>query len=1495
MPNFWGSSVLLFLTRSSRVLLAAAMVSTMLAVIAPARASAAVTAPTGLSPSTGTAVSANPVLSWRPVTGAAKYSVQVSTDAGYTTLAFSVTTALTRATPKSNLPAGPLYWRVAAVDSAGVSSEWAETTFTRNAFAGPTPLTPADGEQLPFPEKPPVFSWSSLPGVSSYTLQVDDAPNFVSAASYTTSNTSFVLSTPQPANQLYYWRVQGVTRDRLVTSFSETRTYSTGPVDAPVPSYPPNTDVQPLDDVVLAWGPVAGAETYHVQISPNTDFTNNTIDVQGVKGTRWSPAMTIANGSYWWRVRARDASGAYGDWSEQPRTFRRAWSQRPTLVSPGSGPTVEQGPTFRWTPVKYADRYELDLGTDVNFTPGTYLKCFTNHTVFSPQMTVSQSLGSVTSGMDLDCTTSGTGQSREPSQPKVGIPYYWRVRGIDNPSGVVGVFSEIRSFTYTPFGSGTGGLRLLEPADGATVTVPTLSWSAVPNVTSYRVVITSRLARTVSDVTTLALSFTPPRKLVATDGPFTWRVYANTHDGRQYAGPDRSFSLTDAAAGGAVPDNLTATPVADSRMPSLSWDPVSGATSYQVWFSTPGSDTYYQLGYGNTASNSGSYAYPATTYVADTSNTIAMLTPGTYTWYVKALTPSGTVASSLAEYVILPMPHAEGHRVESGWDSATSSPAVSCSTGRVGEGSCTASDTPTLSWDAVPNAGFYYVYVTTDAAHTNVVRTYATVAPTLTPRESLKDSQAGETFYWYARPCIALKACGPLGDPGKDFNFDETFLKRSSAIVGISAGSSTPPPSGWPLEPCVTPARPDEPAVVVPDQVTFCWDDYLATTGRKAGVVSEQEAKTYRVQVSAASDFSTLLDSVEVDQTTYTAATKTYPEGPVYWRVQAVDGSANALTWSPTYVLRKSSPAPRPVSPASRATVNGAPSFAWSPQPYAAQYEVEIYRNALADPISTDSNYASINRVVTAKTDQSAYAATTSLAPGTYAWRLRRLDADARPGPWHEGSPAAPLVFTVRATAPTLSSPTSGAAVAAADMLFAWNATLGASMYRFESSSSSSFSTIKERVDTASLAWAPTAVYAAGTYYWRVSALDGSNAVLATSAPWSLTVGTATVTAPGMTYRSMTPARIVNTTTGLGGTAIAANSTRIVQVTGKGGVPTTGVGAVTLNVTVTNPAAAGTFTVYQEGKTKPATPLLSFSGAQTVPAMVQIGLPSTGRVVVANNSAGTAHLLVDVLGRFTTAADAAKSNEGRYTPLQPASLLNTATSTKPAAGSTTTVKVLGVGGVPTSGVSAIVLNLAASGSTAAGNAVAFAGGAIRPATANLHYAAAQAVANRAVVPVGADGTVRVYTSQAAHLAVDVTGWYTSATGPASGAYFVPAANPVRVADSRVGGPAPETPWTAGLTRDVQLTGVGGVPAATAVPAPVAVVYNLTASAGTTGGYLTSFPSGAARPAVQDVRFPKTKSVSNHTVGKLGSGGKVSVYNATGDTHVSVDVYGWYVQ
>ena len=85
-----------------------------------------------------------------------------------------------------------------------------------------------------------------------------------------------------------------------------------------------------------------------------------------------------------------------------------------------------------------------------------------------------------------------------------------------------------------------------------------------------------------------------------------------------------------------------------------------------------------------------------------------------------------------------------------------------------------------------------------------------------------------------------------------------------------------------------------------------------------------------------------------------------------------------------------------------------------------------------------------------------------------------------------------------------------------------------------------------------------------------------------------------------------TPRRIVDTRIGIGGSAsrLVGGTPRVLQIAGQGGVPSTGVQLVALNVTVVNPTAAGFLTTYPDGEPVPNASSLNFSPGQTVPNFV---------------------------------------------------------------------------------------------------------------------------------------------------------------------------------------------------------------------------------------------------------------------------------------------------
>jgi hypothetical protein len=93
------------------------------------------------------------------------------------------------------------------------------------------------------------------------------------------------------------------------------------------------------------------------------------------------------------------------------------------------------------------------------------------------------------------------------------------------------------------------------------------------------------------------------------------------------------------------------------------------------------------------------------------------------------------------------------------------------------------------------------------------------------------------------------------------------------------------------------------------------------------------------------------------------------------------------------------------------------------------------------------------------------------------------------------------------------------------------------------------------------------------------------------------------------------------------------------------------------------------------------------------------------------------------------------------------------------AGSVTVLTVVGRGGVPVSGVGAVVLNVAVTGSSVGGWLTVFPSGVSRPVAANVNFGAGETVSNAVVATVGVNGTVSIYASAGTHLIVDVQGWF----------------------------------------------------------------------------------------------------------------------------------------
>ncbi|HVL06042.1 MAG TPA: fibronectin type III domain-containing protein [Acidimicrobiales bacterium] len=408
---------------------------------------------------------------------------------------------------------------------------------------------------------------------------------------------------------------------------------------------------------------------------------------------------------------------------------------------------------------------------------------------------------------------------------------------------------------------------------------------------------------------------------------------------------------------------------------------------------------------------------------------------------------------------------------------------------------------------------------------------------------------------------------------------------------------------------------------------------------------------------------------------------------------------------------------------------------------------------------------------------------------------------------------------------------------------------------------------------------------AENTYTFKVAAVNsvGTGPQSAASSPVTPSLGAR--------FNPLPPARILDTREGNGAPTgrVAQGGAIDLQVTGRGGVPVTGVSAVALNVTVTEPTALSYLTAWPTGDARPLASNLNYTAGQTVPNLVVVKVGAGGKVSLYNN-AGTTHVIADVSGWYGAGGGTQGS---RYHPVAPSRLLDTrsglgAVASKLAPQGALDLQVTGRAGVPATGVTAVAVNVTVTEPSAGGFLTTWPTGGLPPLASSLNFATAQTVANLAVVKVGSDGKISFFNGGGGvHVVADVAGWF-GPEGEATGARFHPLA-PARALDTRSGNGAPVAPLASGSSLSLQVTGRGGVPA-TGVSA---VILNVIAVDPVAGGYLTVWPNGEALPLASNLNFAAGRTVPNLVVAKVGAGGKVNIFNGGGAAHLVADVAGWY--
>jgi hypothetical protein len=703
---------------------------------------------------------------------------------------------------------------------------------------------------------------------------------------------------------------------------------------------------------------------------------------------------------------------------------------RPTPTSPVESAVVQFLPSFAWTSIKGADKYQFQISADAGMNSPVLGSGKDNFFTRNTRATL------------LKTVPNGT--------------YYWRVRAV-GADGSVSQWTHPRAFRK----SWTLQPAIQTPSSGDALSFPAnpvvLRWSGVAGAAQY-------LVSVASDPTLGSLVFhytnqddpKGPPNVAATSaaitaalapGSYYWGVIPVDAEGnRGVASPVTSFSWLWPSV--TTPSLTDLDPAPEAYDPRFSWNPVPGAARYEVEV------------------NSSSDFAPGSKVCCGAPTIATSLSPtnvfkdNVYYWRVRALDPDGNsgvwnYGSSFTKTFdkVAPAGPVTGTSIKNlRMRDNLADPGTDVDTGTAGY----QTRVPVVRWDPVPGAASYEVQV---ADWTGSACSWATadyIKKTSVPEWTPLDGPAGNPVVWQGTLatdtfpdkitpgtwCFRVRARSDRAPTNQEVWGDHTYLQNGSTDSTAPVG----PAFTWTAYP-----DPTDPGASTPCTSGYpCAGDYLGpvvgSTNARTPLFTWKQlsgANSYFVVVAKDSNFSNVIDEGftrvpayaprnSAKPTTYTDETTTF-----YWMVlpaSATDGiDAPTVDLSPSTAkgsFQKQSTPPSLISPNSVEVFYDQPTFSWSPTLGARRYRLQVaadptFGNPLDDVITDATSYSS----------DTTYPADTVLY-----WRVRADDENLTGLTWSATGTFQKKLATPVASA---SNPASG------DMLpvWGWSPIQGASSY----------------------------------------------------------------------------------------------------------------------------------------------------------------------------------------------------------------------------------------------------------------------------------------------------------------------------------------------------------------------------------------------------------------------------------------------------------------
>ena len=272
-------------------------------------------APTLVSPGDATVFTNTntPTFNWNQSTDAVEYHIVVDDNQNFASPEIDEVLTETEYTATVSLNAGTNYWKVRARNNVGLWGSWSSAiNFTIAGPEAPTLVDPPNGTVFTNTAMP-TFSWNSSTNAVDYQILVDNNQDFASpeidgivvGTGYTST-----VSLNAGAN---YWKVRS--RNNLGLWGEWTSVWSFAVSGPAVPTLvSPSNGASLTAPYTFHWNTTTDAVDYEIIVDNEENFTSPEID-EIVTSTEYTYSVSLNVGTNYWKVRARNNVGLWGDWT----------------------------------------------------------------------------------------------------------------------------------------------------------------------------------------------------------------------------------------------------------------------------------------------------------------------------------------------------------------------------------------------------------------------------------------------------------------------------------------------------------------------------------------------------------------------------------------------------------------------------------------------------------------------------------------------------------------------------------------------------------------------------------------------------------------------------------------------------------------------------------------------------------------------------------------------------------------------------------------------------------------------------------------------------------------------------------------------------------------------------------------------------------------------------------------------------------------------------